>query len=182
MPPVPEAIVISQRHLVRELLGELLRSRCGVRHVTLCNTPEEAAARLGSAQLLVCDMYGLSDRVVDAFEERATVKSRRLTLIRIDDSFGGCDAIVEVVRSQCSPARPAHERLTPNETDVLLAVAAGLRNSDIARRMRRSPKTVEKHRANVQRKLGLRNVAQLTAYVIRSGLLNADAILATRRA
>jgi DNA-binding NarL/FixJ family response regulator len=62
----------------------------------------------------------------------------------------------------------------------MLAVAAGLRNADIARRMRRSSKTVEKHRANALRKLGFRNVAQLTAYAIRYRLLDMDAILARR--
>jgi len=40
---------------------------------------------------------------------------------------------------------------------------------------------VEKHRANLLRKLGFRNVAQLTAYALRHGLLDADAIIARRQ-
>jgi DNA-binding NarL/FixJ family response regulator len=47
--------------------------------------------------------------------------------------------------------------------------------------MRRSCKTIEKHRANLLRKLGMRTVAELTAYAIHHGLLRADAILAPRR-
>jgi DNA-binding NarL/FixJ family response regulator len=74
-----------------------------------------------------------------------------------------------------------HEQLTPLEAEVLLAVASGQRNAEIARHMRRSSKTVEKHRANLLRKLGFRNVAQLTAYAIRHGLLNTEAILTRRR-
>jgi DNA-binding NarL/FixJ family response regulator len=59
----------------------------------------------------------------------------------------------------------------------MLAVASGKRNASIARRMRRSSKTVEKHRANAMRKLGLRTVAQLTAYAIRHRLLDVCEIL-----
>ena len=76
-------------------------------------------------------------------------------------------------------ARP-HDLLTPLELEVMLAIAAGLRNADVARRMRRSAKTVEKHRANALRKLGFRNVAQLTAYALRHELLDGDSILGPR--
>jgi DNA-binding NarL/FixJ family response regulator len=74
-------------------------------------------------------------------------------------------------------ATPAR-RLTRQELAVLIEVASGRRTADIARALRRSPKTVEKHRTSLQRKLGLRGVAQVTAYAIMNGLVAPEAVLA----
>jgi two-component system response regulator FixJ len=51
--------------------------------------------------------------------------------------------------------------LTPRERDVLDAIAAGLGNKAIARRLDLSPRTVEVHRANIMRRAGAGNVAEL---------------------
>jgi DNA-binding NarL/FixJ family response regulator len=67
--------------------------------------------------------------------------------------------------------------ITSRELAVLVAVASGHRTHEIARLLRRSPKTIEKHRTSLQRKLGLRGVAQVTAYAILHGLIDARAVL-----
>ena len=61
---------------------------------------------------------------------------------------------------------------------MLLGVALGRKTQQIAAEMRRSPKTIEKHRASVQRKLGLNTVAQFTSHAISHGLLSTDQVLA----
>ncbi|MGI9333637.1 MAG: response regulator [Gammaproteobacteria bacterium] len=61
--------------------------------------------------------------------------------------------------------------LTLREREVLKLVAEGMRNKEIARFLSISPKTVEKHRYNVMRKLGLRNIADVTAYAIANELV-----------
>lgn len=58
------------------------------------------------------------------------------------------------------------------ELDVLRYVAKGLRSADIARKMTIQPATVDAHRANIKKKLGLHSTAQLTRYAIRKGLLS----------
>ncbi|MBI5831634.1 MAG: response regulator transcription factor, partial [Armatimonadetes bacterium] len=60
--------------------------------------------------------------------------------------------------------------LTPREREVLQAVAEGLTTLQIAARMFISRKTVEAHRRNIVRKLGLRTVAELTKYAVRHGI------------
>ena len=55
----------------------------------------------------------------------------------------------------------------------LRVVAEGLSTKEIASRLDISSRTVETHRANLMRKLGLRSVARLTQYAIRSGLIEA---------
>ncbi len=51
--------------------------------------------------------------------------------------------------------------LTPRERAVLDALAAGLGNKAIARQLELSPRTVEVHRANIMRRAGAGNVAEL---------------------
>ncbi|HWW58484.1 MAG TPA: LuxR C-terminal-related transcriptional regulator, partial [Sphingopyxis sp.] len=51
--------------------------------------------------------------------------------------------------------------LTPRERDILEGIAAGLGNKAIARQLELSPRTVEVHRANIMRRAGAGNVAEL---------------------
>ena len=67
------------------------------------------------------------------------------------------------------PAPPPHG-LTPREQEVLRLLAAGESNRQIARRLGLSPHTIERHVANLYRKIGARGRADATAYALRSGL------------
>jgi len=61
---------------------------------------------------------------------------------------------------------PEHELLTRREHDTLAAIARGGSNKQIARELGISPRTVEFHRANIMRKLRVRNLAELLAKVL----------------
>jgi DNA-binding NarL/FixJ family response regulator len=63
------------------------------------------------------------------------------------------------------------DTLTQRERDVLKLIGEGHRNKDIADLLCISPKTVEKHRANIMNKLNVHNAASLTAYAIEKGLV-----------
>lgn len=63
------------------------------------------------------------------------------------------------------------EELTDREREVLKLIAEGFRNREIAGQLSLSVKTVEKHRANLMRKLAVRGTAGLTAYAIEHGLV-----------
>ncbi|MDR3556885.1 MAG: response regulator transcription factor [Syntrophobacteraceae bacterium] len=62
------------------------------------------------------------------------------------------------------------ETLTPRERQILTLVATGSRNKDIAGSLSISVKTVEKHRANLMRKLDLHSASSLTAFAIEKRL------------
>lgn len=64
------------------------------------------------------------------------------------------------------------EPITEREREVLRHVAEGLSTKEIAARLDISTRTVESHRANLMRKLGLRSIARLTQYALREGLLS----------
>jgi DNA-binding NarL/FixJ family response regulator len=61
--------------------------------------------------------------------------------------------------------------LTDREDEVLKLIAEGQSTREIATALTISPKTVERHRANILAKLGMRDRTQLTRYAIRAGLV-----------
>jgi len=67
-------------------------------------------------------------------------------------------------------ARRAVEALTGREREVLLYIARGALNKEIAVALGISVRTVEAHRDNLMRKLGIKTVAGLTKLVLESGL------------
>lgn len=60
--------------------------------------------------------------------------------------------------------------LAARERQVLALLAEGKRSSEIGRKLGISTATVEAHRRNIMRKLGLHTIAQLTKYAVRKGL------------
>lgn len=64
------------------------------------------------------------------------------------------------------------ESLSQREREVLKLIAEGYKNKEIARDLCISLKTVEKHRANLMKKLDLHNAAALTVYAVDKGLVN----------
>ncbi len=63
------------------------------------------------------------------------------------------------------------DTVTQREREILKLIAEGYLNKEIAEFLNISVKTVEKHRANLMKKLDLHNVASLTAFAIEKGLL-----------
>lgn len=61
--------------------------------------------------------------------------------------------------------------LTPREDEVLKLIAEGHSTKEIARILNISAKTVEKHRASILARLGMRDRTELTRYAIRAGLI-----------
>jgi two-component system, NarL family, response regulator NreC len=62
--------------------------------------------------------------------------------------------------------------LTSRERQILLLVAQGYTNADIAAQLFISPRTVETHRTNLMHKLGLHNHAQLIQFALQKGILS----------
>jgi DNA-binding NarL/FixJ family response regulator len=67
-----------------------------------------------------------------------------------------------------------YELLTARERQVLQLAAEGSTNPEIATRLFLSPRTVEIHRANLMRKLGLRNQTDLVRFALRRGIIPMD--------
>ncbi len=62
-------------------------------------------------------------------------------------------------------------QITDREREVLILIAEGLSNKEIATRLDVGVRTVETHRERIMRKLNIHSVAGLTKYAIASGLV-----------
>lgn len=63
------------------------------------------------------------------------------------------------------------ESLSAREMEVLKLIAGGYRSREIAKTLSLSPKTIEKHRSNLMRKLKLRSAAAVAAFAIANGVV-----------
>ena len=70
-----------------------------------------------------------------------------------------------------SPAGPPDD-LTERELDVLRLIALGYTNGEIAEQLYLSTRTVETHRAHIQRKLGRNTRAELVRYALEHNLID----------
>ncbi|MGD9506408.1 MAG: response regulator [Syntrophobacteraceae bacterium] len=64
------------------------------------------------------------------------------------------------------------DTLTQREREILKLIAEGYKNKDIADYLCISVKTVEKHRANLMKKLDLHNISALTTFAMDKGLIS----------
>ncbi len=64
------------------------------------------------------------------------------------------------------------DTLTQREREILKMIAEGYKNKDIADYLCISAKTVEKHRANLMKKLDLHSASSLTAFAMEKGLIS----------
>jgi DNA-binding NarL/FixJ family response regulator len=115
---------------------------------------------------------GASGYVLKAAVDRDLVEACRATMR--GEAFLYPGAVNTLIREHLERTRDeagAYDPLTPREAEVVKLVAEGLTSREIADTLVVSPKTVDRHRANVLEKLGLRDRVDLTRYAIRRGLI-----------
>jgi two-component system NarL family response regulator len=82
----------------------------------------------------------------------------------------------EIARTLASEVREGSPAggtpLGRREREVLRLIAEGMRSAGIAQQLHVSVATIEVHRRNIMRKLGLRTVAELTKHAIREGIVS----------
>jgi DNA-binding NarL/FixJ family response regulator len=74
-------------------------------------------------------------------------------------------------RSRDTKTPAGLDHLTPREREVVLLVASGLSNEEIASRLYLSPSTVKTHTTRAMTKLGARDRAQLVVFAYEAGLI-----------
>jgi DNA-binding NarL/FixJ family response regulator len=145
----------------------------------------ELARRKPDLRILILSMHdneryffealraGASGYVLKAAADRDLVEACRATMR--GESFLYPDAVTALIRDYLERARdgdlPPDDPLTPRESEIVKLIAEGHSSKGIAELLVISDKTVERHRANVLEKLGLRDRVDLTRYAIRRGLV-----------
>jgi NarL family two-component system response regulator LiaR len=82
------------------------------------------------------------------------------------------EAAARLMREVRIPVSP--EKLTERETEVLIRVARGQANKEIARSLFVEERTVKAHVSSILKKLGLKSRTQAALYAVRIGLVNLD--------
>ena len=92
----------------------------------------------------------------------------------------GRTVIIETL-AQASPVAEQHNQnnyeLTKRETAVLIQLAQGKTNKEVAEALNVSVHTVISHRKNITRKTGIKSVAGLTVYAMLNNLIDESALL-----
>jgi DNA-binding NarL/FixJ family response regulator len=78
------------------------------------------------------------------------------------------------IRAERGELAPEAEALSPRQREVLQLVAEGRSTREIAARLSLSVKTIETHRAQLMQRLDIFDVAGLTRYALRIGLVDPE--------
>ena len=124
----------------------------------------------GAAELQSMPIIGMQSAIVDATMLRRFTAVA--TLYTPDEELHRM-----IVEASDMPAEhnfaESHE-LSERERDVLVLVAKGLTNKEIASELNISPHTVISHRKNIVHKTGIRSVAGLTVYAVLNKFIDSE--------
>jgi DNA-binding NarL/FixJ family response regulator len=116
---------------------------------------------------------GASGYVLKAAADRDLIEACRAAMR--GEPFLYPEAVTALIRDYLERARegelPPEDPLTPRESEIVKLIAEGHSSREIAAILVISDKTVERHRANVLEKLGMRDRVDLTRYAMRRGLI-----------
>ncbi|MFD0203343.1 MULTISPECIES: response regulator [Saccharothrix] len=116
---------------------------------------------------------GASGYVLKSVADRDLVEACRASMRGEPFLYPG--AVTALIRNYLDRVRDGADipdkAITDREEEILKLVAEGHSSKDIAGLLVISVKTVERHRANLLQKLGLKDRLELTRYAIRAGLI-----------
>ncbi len=133
--------------------------------------------------VIILTMHKGEDFVARAFRQRVqgyVLKDNALEellqairVVRAGGTYVSPDIAGHVVAGFVENYSLGRERdiLSPREREIVELLASGQNNRDIADLLRLSLKTVETHRANIMRKLGLRGMRDLVLYAVRNHII-----------
>jgi DNA-binding NarL/FixJ family response regulator len=149
----------------------------------------ELAARLretGNSRVLILSMHNNTEYVLESIRAGAhgyllkdTAATELRTAIRAvceGESYFSppvASRLSAAVRGEREHGPAGLEQLTAREREVLLGIAQGRTNKEIATELHISHRTVETHRESLMRKLQIRTVAELTRFALGTGILRA---------
>ncbi len=107
------------------------------------------------------------DELCDAI--RAVAKGERFFSTRVSEIM--MESLMRRGERQTQPMNTEDIPLTKREKEILILVAEGMTNQQIAEKLFISPRTVDTHRTNIMQKLDLHDVASLVHYAIKVGLV-----------
>ena len=144
----------------------------------------ELAKRKPELRALILSMYdneqflfealkaGASGYVLKSGADRDIVDAARAAMRGESYLYpGAVSSLVRDFLDRAGDSEEGFDPLTPRESEILKLIAEAHTSKEIAEKLFISVKTVERHRANILEKLGMRDRVELTRYAIRRGLV-----------
>jgi DNA-binding NarL/FixJ family response regulator len=146
---------------------------------------------LPKTRIMIITMHSKVDYIVKAFQAGATgyvIKestSERL-LQGIDTVLKGeyfmdssvshrvVEKLMEFPEKEVKITDASYDTLTRREQEIMVLLARGLSNRQIAEKLFISPKTVENHRSNILHKLNIHSTIEIVRYAARLGIIDVD--------
>lgn len=146
---------------------------------------------LPDTKFIIISMHSEADYIVEAFRAGATgymiKESAGNNLVQGLETVAKGELFLDSALSQevvfkllqtkpgSSSGEPdPYSTLTAREQEVMRMLAEGLTTKEVASKLYISPKTVENHRTNLMKKLGLQSTVELIRYAARLGLIDLD--------
>ena len=184
-------VLAEPNFILRQALQKLLHELGA--EVVAVKSAEEAAQTLATSSglLLIDGSIAIEEHAFERFQHLQDLQvilvswgrqglaswAKRIGALGVIDLTGDENdvrsALTRVANGE-SPGWPTVENspeLTRRELYVLLGIAAGRSNREMAQELGLSIKTIDSHRAAVLRRIGARNNADATRFAIRSGLV-----------
>ena len=146
------------------------------------STTEIILERRPETRILILSMHDSPEYITSALSHGAV--GYVLKDVPTDEIKRAIDAVMAGQSYLCTGAqgslKPAEgderEQLTNREQTILLQLAQGRSNKEVAEALDISVRTVETHRKNIKRKLGISSTAGLTRYALEHGVLQGTGV------
>jgi len=190
-------IICEASEIIAYGLSEILQGMTGFAVVSCLDTPDRLSEKIltSDANILIINplLLGYSDRslpmqlvkehphltiiaLVTSYMEEAILKIYD-NVIEINDSkLKIINRLNQITQNSNKPEKSDDIELSKREIDVLVAVAKGMMNKEIADEMNISIHTVISHRKNITRKTGIKSVSGLTVYALLNNLIDENEV------
>ena len=189
-------IICETSEIITEGLYEIIEGITGFDVVMRVDSPENLSEKILATDVNILiinpNLLGFSDRNLPL---QLTKEYPQLTVIALvttvmdESSLKNYDGIIEINDSKLKIINKLNQiaqsdkgerlddvELSKREIDVLVAVAKGMMNKEIADQMNISIHTVISHRKNITRKTGIKSVSGLTVYALLNNLIDENEV------
>ncbi len=186
-------IICEPSEIVANGLSETINGMAGFAVVQRVDTPDRLSEKILAvdANILIVNpiLLGFSERnlpsqlikeyphltviaMVTTYMEEQVLKQYNGIIELNDSKLKIINKLNQIIQTDDKTEKNDDVELSKREIDVLVAVAKGMMNKEIADRMNISIHTVISHRKNITRKTGIKSVSGLTVYALLNNLID----------
>jgi DNA-binding NarL/FixJ family response regulator len=170
--------------LVEEMKPDIVLMDIMMPEMNGLDATKRVVARHPKVRVIMLSMNASEEHVLHAL--RAGASGYLLKNIGPEELEGAIRAVVQgdkhitaavakhVLAGLVDEGKSSLERLTPRQREVLQLIAEGKTSKQIAKRLGISLRTAEEHRSDLMKKLDIHDVAGLTRYAMRVGLISLE--------